>query len=101
MAKVSSIEKNKKRQKMVKAFANKRESLKKIISNKTVSLNERFVCIMKLSSLPRNSAKCRVRNRCELTGRPRGYDRKSKLSRIAFRDLASVGMLPGVVKSSW
>jgi len=101
MAKTSSIQRNLKRIKLVKRFANKRAALKKIISNKKLPLVERFAAQLKLAKIPRNSAKNRIRNRCEITGRPRGVYRKLKISRIALRDLASKGKIPGMTKSSW
>ena len=101
MAKVSMIERNEKRRRMVKRDANKREKLKAIVKNQSVPADERFQAMMKLAEMPRNGAKTRVRNRCALSGRPRGYYRKLNLSRIALRDLASRGELPGVTKSSW
>ncbi len=101
MAKTCMIERDKKRAKMVKSYANKRAKLKAIIKDKTIPAEERFQAVLTLAELPRNSSKTRMRNRCALTGRPRGYYRKMKLSRIALRDLASRGELPGVVKSSW
>ena len=101
MAKVSSIEKNKKRIKLTKKFESKRKKLKKIVMNKKINLNERFEAALKLAKLPKNSAKIRVRNRCEITGRPHGYYRKLKMSRIALRELASMGKIPGMTKSSW
>lgn len=101
MAKTSSIEKNKRRQRLVKKYGAKRSELKATIMDKDVSAEERFEAQVKLTALPRNSAPTRVRNRCELSGRPRGYHRKMKLSRIALRELASSGMLPGMIKSSW
>lgn len=101
MAKVSMIERDKKREKMVKSYAEKRASLKAIIKDKNIPAEERFQAMLKLDELPANSSKIRMRNRCALTGRPRGYYRKFNLSRIALRDLASRGELPGVVKSSW
>ncbi|MDX2050476.1 MAG: 30S ribosomal protein S14 [Rickettsiaceae bacterium] len=101
MAKVSSIQKNYKRIRKVSSLLKKRTELKNKIMDKDTSLGERFGLVLKLASLPRNSAKVRVRNRCELTGRPRGYFRKFKLSRNMLRDLAGMGMLPGVIKSSW
>jgi len=85
----------------VKKFSKKRESLKKIINNKTLPLAERFSAQLKLSKLPRNSARTRIRNRCEITGRPHGVYRKLRISRIALRDLASKGKIPGMTKSSW
>ena len=101
MAKTSSVQRNLKRIKLVKRFANKRAALKKIITNKKLPLVERFAAQLKLAKIPRNSAKNRIRNRCEITGRPRGVYRKLKISRIALRDLASKGKIPGMTKSSW
>ena len=101
MAKMSSVEKNKKRIKLVKKFEAKRKKLKKIVMDKKININERFEAALKLSKLPKNSAKNRIRNRCEITGRPHGYYRKLKMSRIALRDLASMGKIPGMTKSSW
>jgi small subunit ribosomal protein S14 len=101
MAKKSSIEKNNRRRKMAKKFANRRAKLKAIVQDKTVPMEDRFAASLKLAELPRNSARIRIRNRCELTGRPRAYYRKHKLSRIALRDLGSKGLIPGLVKSSW
>jgi small subunit ribosomal protein S14 len=101
MAKVSAIEKNKARRKLVNQYANRRKKLKEIIKNRDLPFEERFEAQLKLSELPRNSSKIRVRNRCELTGRPRAYYRKFKLSRIALRELAAFGELPGVIKYSW
>ena len=101
MAKTSSIQRNLKRIKLAKRFLKKRESLKKIIMNKKLPLEERFKAQQKLSSLPRNSSKVRVRNRCQITGRPHGVYRKLKISRIALRDLAAQGKIPGMTKSSW
>ena len=101
MAKKSSIEKNKRRESLVKKFAAKRARLKTTANNETLSMEERFMARLKLSELPRNSAKERVRNRCEVTGRPRAVYRKLKMSRIALRDLGSRGLIPGLVKSSW
>jgi small subunit ribosomal protein S14 len=101
MAKTSSIEKNKRRSKMTKQFAAKRATLKDLVKNKELPLEERFKASMKLAELPRNSSKVRIRNRCEFSGRPRGYYRKLKLSRIAMRELGSLGQIPGLVKSSW
>ena len=101
MAKTSSIQRNLKRIKLVKRFANKRAALKKIITNKKLPLVERFAAQLKLAKIPRNSAKNRIRNRCEITGRPRGVYRKLKISRIALRDLGSKGRIPGLTKSSW
>ena len=101
MAKLSSINKNNKRIKLSNQFYKKRNDLKKIIMNKKLSLEERFKAQQKLSSLPRNSAKTRVRNRCQITGRPHGVYRKLKISRIALRKLGLEGKIPGMVKSSW
>jgi small subunit ribosomal protein S14 len=101
MAKKSSIEKNKRRERLVKQFAAKRARLKAVADDSDAPEEERFAARLKLSELPRNSSPNRVRNRCELTGRPRGTYRKFKLSRIALRELASTGQIPGMVKSSW
>ena len=101
MAKMSEVEKNKKIIKIVKKYQEKRKKLKKIVMNKKLNLNERFEAALKLAKLPKNSAKNRVRNRCEITGRPHGYYRKLKMSRIALRELASMGKIPGMTKSSW
>jgi small subunit ribosomal protein S14 len=101
MAKVCMIERDKKRKKMVKKYAAKRAALKAVIKNKELPGEERFQAMLNLAELPRNGAKIRMRNRCAITGRPRGYFRKLNMSRIALRDLASRGELPGVVKSSW
>ena len=101
MAKLSSVNKNNKRIKLSNQFYKKRNDLKKIIMNKRLPLEERFKAQQKLSSLPRNSAKTRVRNRCQITGRPHGVYRKLKISRIALRKLGLEGKIPGMVKSSW
>tara|TARA_S200000501_G_C20792556_1_gene730216 strand:- start:560 stop:865 length:306 start_codon:yes stop_codon:yes gene_type:complete len=101
MAKVSAINKNNKRIKMVKKFEAKRKKLKMIIMDKKITLEERFKAQQKLSKLPRNSSKVRVMNRCEITGRPHAVYRKLKISRIALRDLGLEGKIPGMVKSSW
>ena len=101
MAKVSMVERENKRAKTVAKFAAKRAELKAIVNDKTLPAEERFVATLALAELPRNSSKTRVRNRCRVTGRPRGYYRKFQISRIALRDLASAAMIPGVVKSSW
>ncbi|MCZ6452857.1 MAG: 30S ribosomal protein S14 [Alphaproteobacteria bacterium] len=101
MAKKSSIERNKKRRALTARYAAKRDQLKAIANDLSRAPEERFAARMKLAKLPRNSAKVRVRNRCELTGRPRGVYRKFRMSRIAVRDLASAGRIPGMVKSSW
>ena len=101
MAKTSSVEKNNRRRKLVARFAAKRKALKAIIMDKNQPMEERFRAQMKLAALPRNSAPSRIRNRCEVTGRPRAYYRKLKLSRIALRELGNSGLIPGLVKSSW
>ena len=101
MAKTSSIQRNLKRIKLVKKFSKKRKELKKIIKNKNLPLEERFNAQLKLAKLPRNSASTRIRNRCEITGRPHGVYRKLKISRIALRELASAGKIPVMTKSSW
>ena len=101
MAKTSSIKKNLKRIDLVKKFSKKREVLKKIVKNRKLPLDERFKAQLKLAKLPRNSSKTRIRNRCEITGRPHGVYRKLKISRIALRELASKGIIPGMTKSSW
>ena len=101
MAKLSSINKNNRRIKLSNKFYQKRQKLKKIVMNKKLSLEERFKAQQKLSKLPRNSAKNRIRNRCEITGRPHGVYRKLKISRIALRQLGLQGKIPGLVKSSW
>ena len=101
MAKTSAIQRNLKRIKLTKKFLKKREDLKKIIKNKKLPLEERFAAQSKLAKIPRNSSKTRIRNRCEISGRPHGFYRKLKISRIALRDLASKGKIPGMTKSSW
>ena len=101
MAKTSSIEKNKRRRKLAKRFEAKRKRLKAVANDLQLTPEERFAARLKLSKLPRNSSPDRYRLRCELTGRPRGNYRKFRLSRIALRELASTGQIPGVVKSSW
>ena len=101
MAKTSAIQRNLKRIRLVKKYAKKRLALKKIINDKKLPLNERFQAQLKLAKIPRNSAKIRIRNRCEITGRPHGVYRKLKISRIALRELASKGIIPGMTKSSW
>ena len=101
MAKKSSIEKNNRRRRLTKQIAPKRARLKAIARDKTKPMEDRFAATLKLAELPRNSSATRIRNRCELSGRPRGYYRKHKLSRIALRDLGSKGLIPGLVKSSW
>ena len=101
MAKTSAIQRNLKWIKMAKKFQNRRKKLKAIINNRKLPLNERFAAQLKLSKLPKNSARIRVRNRCEITGRPHGVYRKLKISRIALRQMASSGKIPGMTKSSW
>ena len=101
MAKTSSIEKNNRRRKMSKQMAPKRAKLKAIARDKSKPMEERFAATLKLAEMPRNSSATRIRNRCELTGRPRAYYRKHKLSRIALRELGSKGLIPGLLKSSW
>jgi small subunit ribosomal protein S14 len=101
MAKKSSIEKNERRRRMTKNKAAKRAKLKAIVMDKKVSIEDRFNAVLKLSELPRNSAKERIRNRCEVTGRPRATYRKLKMSRLALREYGAKGLIPGLVKSSW
>ena len=101
MAKTSSIQRNLKRIRLAKKFLKKRENLKKIIKNRKLPLEDRFAAQLKLAKIPKNSSKTRIRNRCEITGRSHGYYRKLKISRIALRDLASKGKIPGMTKSSW
>lgn len=101
MAKKSAIEKNKRRVNLVARYAAKRAELKAIANDEDVSGEERFNARLKLAELPRNSAKIRIRNRCEVSGRPRAFYRKLKMSRIALRELGSKGLIPGLVKSSW
>ena len=101
MAKTSSVEKNNNRRKLVADKAGKRKRLKEIIMDRAKPREERFAAQMKLAEMPRNSSKTRIRNRCEITGRARGFYRKLKVSRIALRELASKGQAPGMVKSSW
>ena len=101
MAKTSSVEKNNRRRRMVANKAAKRKELKAIIGDKKKPLNERMQATLKLAQMPRNSSKTRIRNRCELTGRARGYYRKLKLCRNQLREMASQGLIPGMVKSSW
>lgn len=101
MAKTSAVEKNKRREKLVKRHAEKRARLKAVIKDQNLPLEERFRATIQLAEMPRNSSKTRLRNRCEVSGRPRGYYRKLRMSRIALRDLGSLGQVPGVVKSSW
>ena len=101
MAKTSSVEKNNRRRKLVDQYAARRKALKAIIMDQSKPMEERFRAQLKLAALPRNSARIRIRNRCEITGRPRAYYRKLKVSRIALRDLGNNGQIPGLVKSSW
>ena len=101
MAKTSAIQRNLKRIKMAKRFDAKRKKLRAIVRNKKLPLAERFNAQLKLAKLPRNSARTRIRNRCEISGRPHGVYRKLRISRIALRDLASKGKIPGMTKSSW
>jgi small subunit ribosomal protein S14 len=101
MAKVSMVEREKKRQRLVAKYAAKRAALKEIAQNTELPMEERFRARMKLAELPRNSAPSRLHNRCQVSGRPKAYYRKLKMSRIALRDLASRGEIPGMVKSSW
>jgi small subunit ribosomal protein S14 len=101
MAKKSSIEKNKRRQRLAKKYSGRRARLKAIARDKSKPMEERFAATLKLAELPRNSSATRIRSRCEVTGRPRGNYRKLKMSRIAIRDLGSKGLIPGLLKSSW
>jgi len=101
MAKKSSIEKNKNRKELVKRFAGRRARLLAIANDEGKSMEERFEARLKLAELPRNSSPTRIRNRCEVSGRPRAYYRKLGMSRIALRELGNMGMIPGLVKSSW
>ena len=101
MAKISAIEKNKARIRKVSSMKSKRADLKKIIMDRKLPMDQRFAAQMKLNEMPRDGSSIRVRNRCLITGRPRGNCRKFKMSRIAFRELASTGQIPGIVKSSW
>jgi small subunit ribosomal protein S14 len=101
MAKKSSIEKNSRRRRLAKKYSSRRARLKKIAHDKSKPMEERFAATLKLAELPRNSSATRIRNRCAMTGRPRAFYRKHKLSRIALRDLGSKGLIPGLVKSSW
>jgi small subunit ribosomal protein S14 len=101
MAKTSSIEKNNKRKKMAQSAAAKRARLKTIAKDQKLTLEERFAAQLKLAAMPRNSSPTRIRNRCEVSGRPRAYYRKLRMSRIALRELGNLGQVPGLVKSSW
>src|SRR5258705_13809669 len=101
MAKKSSVEKNNRRRRLTKKYAGRRSRLKAVARDKALPMEERFAAALKLAEMPRNSSATRIRNRCEMTGRPRAFYRKHKLSRIALRDLGSKGMIPGLLKSSW
>lgn len=101
MAKVSAVQRDLKRRRLVAKYANKRAALKAVIMDKNASQEERFNATLQLAKLPKNSAKIRERNRCALTGRPRGYHRKFKISRNLVRELGSLGQIPGLTKSSW
>jgi small subunit ribosomal protein S14 len=101
MAKTSAVEKNKRRRKLVAQQANKRAKLKAVIANRELPIEERFKATLKLAEMPRNGSKTRIRNRCEVTGRPRAFYRKLKMSRVALRQLGNFGQIPGIVKSSW
>ncbi|ALA16154.1 MULTISPECIES: 30S ribosomal protein S14 [Chelatococcus] len=101
MAKKSSVEKNKRRERLVKKYAGRRERLLAIANDESMSMEERFEARLKLAEVPRNANPTRIRNRCEVTGRPRAYYRKLKMSRVALRELGSKGLIPGLVKSSW
>ncbi len=101
MAKVSAVERNKKRERLARQQAARRKRFKTVVMNRSVSPEERFDAVLKLAEMPRNGARGRVRNRCEITGRPRGTYRKFKLGRVILRELASKGQIPGMVKSSW
>ena len=101
MAKKSAIENNKRKMRLVKQYAGRRKRLKDVANNDTLSMEERFEARLRLAELPRNSAPDRIRNRCEVSGRPRAFTRKMRMSRIALRELGSKGLIPGLVKSSW
>ena len=101
MAKLSSIEKNKRRERLTKQYAERRKKLKEVAQDKNRPMEERFAATLKLAKLPRNSSATRIHNRCTITGRPKAYYRKLKMSRIALRELGAKGMIPGLVKSSW
>lgn len=101
MAKKSSIEKNNRRRKMTARDLKKRTELKAVVMNRESAPEERMAAVMKLAEMPRNGAKVRIRNRCEVTGRPRAYYRKLKMSRVSLRELGNLGLIPGLVKSSW
>ena len=101
MAKLSSIKNNEKRRKMVASKKASRAALSNVVNDKSASFEDRIAAVHKLAEMPRNSSATRVRNRCELTGRPRGYYRKFQVSRIALRELGNLGLIPGVMKASW
>jgi small subunit ribosomal protein S14 len=101
MAKKSAIENNERKRRLAKKFAARRQRLRDVANNESLTMEERFEARLKLAALPRNGAPIRIRNRCEVTGRPRGFYRKMKMSRIALRDLGNKGLIPGLVKSSW
>ena len=101
MAKKSSVERNQKRRRLAQKYASRRARLKEIASDRNLPAEERFAARLKLAELPRNSSPTRIRNRCQVSGRPRAYYRKLQISRIALRDMASQGLIPGMVKSSW
>ena len=101
MARLGSINKNNQRRQLVEKSTNRRDKLKEVIYDKNVDFEERLQAVIKLSELPRNSSATRVRNRCEVSGRPRGFHRKFRMSRIAVRELGSMGLIPGLIKSSW
>ena len=101
MAKKSAIERNEKRRKLTARYAVRRAALKEVANDRSLPMEERFAARLKLAELPRNSSRVRIRNRCAISGRPRGNYRKFKMSRISLRDLASTGQIPGMVKSSW
>jgi small subunit ribosomal protein S14 len=101
MAKKSSVEKNERRRKLTKRYSGRRSRLRAIARDKSKPMEERFAAALKLAELPRNSSATRIRNRCEVTGRPRAFYRKHRLSRIALRELGSKGLIPGLLKSSW
>ncbi|MDH7794438.1 MULTISPECIES: 30S ribosomal protein S14 [unclassified Beijerinckia] len=101
MAKKSAVQNQKRKERLVKKFAGRRARLKEIVNDESLSIEERFDASLKLAQVPRNSSATRLRNRCEVTGRPRAFHRKMKMSRIAVRELGSKGLIPGLVKSSW
>jgi small subunit ribosomal protein S14 len=101
MAKKSAIENNERKRRLTKKFAARRQRLRDVANNEGLTMEERFEARLKLAALPRNGAAIRIRNRCEVTGRPRGFYRKMKMSRIALRELGNKGLVPGLVKSSW